>query len=182
MRPAPMFRWPTSELPCWPSGSPTGSPAAASVVCGHRVQSASQLGFFAAAIAFPNGLVRYPQPSMMTSTSGRRGALDLGAVERGVQLTRDDLPGPPELVLLERLAHGQDDLQRVAKAGLQFSVELLVGFIEQLAPLGVPDQEVVAPPREHLRRNLTRKGSLVLPRCVLCADLERATTQQVRDL
>ena len=32
--PAPRLRWPTSELPIWPSGSPTASPLAVSCVCG----------------------------------------------------------------------------------------------------------------------------------------------------
>ena len=35
MRPAPMLRWPTSELPICPSGRPTSSPEAPSVVCGY---------------------------------------------------------------------------------------------------------------------------------------------------
>ena len=26
IRPAPMFMWPTSELPIWPSGRPTSGP------------------------------------------------------------------------------------------------------------------------------------------------------------
>ena len=34
VRPAPMFRWPTSELPICPSGSPTSRPKVASCVCG----------------------------------------------------------------------------------------------------------------------------------------------------
>ena len=33
-RPEPIVRWPTSELPIWPGGSPTASPEASSVVCG----------------------------------------------------------------------------------------------------------------------------------------------------
>ena len=32
--PAPRFRCPTSELPIWPSGSPTAGPCVVSVVCG----------------------------------------------------------------------------------------------------------------------------------------------------
>ena len=32
--PAPRLRWPTSELPICPSGSPTAAPHAVSVVCG----------------------------------------------------------------------------------------------------------------------------------------------------
>ncbi len=35
-RPEPIVRWPTSEFPIWPSGSPTAGPEAASVVCGKR--------------------------------------------------------------------------------------------------------------------------------------------------
>ena len=31
-RPAPRFMWPTSELPNWPSGSPTASPLVSSWV------------------------------------------------------------------------------------------------------------------------------------------------------
>ena len=34
IRPAPMLRCPTSELPIWPSGSPTARPDAISDVCG----------------------------------------------------------------------------------------------------------------------------------------------------
>ena len=33
-RPEPIVRWPTSELPIWPAGSPAASPEASSVVCG----------------------------------------------------------------------------------------------------------------------------------------------------
>ena len=47
MRPAPMFRWPTSELPIWPAGRPTSSPDAPSVVCGYFSQSSSKKGFLA---------------------------------------------------------------------------------------------------------------------------------------
>ena len=35
--PAPRLRWPTSELPIWPTGRPTSGPWAESSVCGKRV-------------------------------------------------------------------------------------------------------------------------------------------------
>ena len=41
--PAPMLRWPTSELPICPSGSPTAGPEVASWVCGHSRAMASRL-------------------------------------------------------------------------------------------------------------------------------------------
>src|SRR5207248_3644448 len=37
-RPEPIVRWPTSELPIWPGGSPTALPDASSVVCGYSAQ------------------------------------------------------------------------------------------------------------------------------------------------
>ena len=56
-RPAPRLRWPTSELPICPSGSPTARPAALSVVCGQRAQSASKTGVRASShgVARPRG-------------------------------------------------------------------------------------------------------------------------------
>src|SRR6202040_3770959 len=62
------------------------------------------------------------------------GALDVDAVERGAELPRDDLLRPPEIVLLEGLAEGQDDLQVVTERRLQLAVELLVRLVEELAP------------------------------------------------
>ena len=85
-------------------------------------------------------------------------------------------------MLLERFAQRQDDLQTVAKGGLQLSVELFVGLIEQLAPLGMTDQQVVAPACQHLGRNLAGEGALILPGGVLRANLDRASPKDVGDL
>src|SRR3984893_13639136 len=148
-----------------PSGGAWGASRDGSQTPGARAGSA--------AAAFPPRLIGDHQVAA---------AFALNAVEPGAQLTRNALPGPSQLVLLEGLAHGQDDLQLVALRRLQFSVQLFVGFIEQLAPLRVPDQQVMAPSRQHLRRNLTGERSLVFPRRVLCADLDRGTAKQVRDL
>ena len=40
-RPAPRFRWPTSELPIWPGGSPTASSDARRIECGQSRRSAA---------------------------------------------------------------------------------------------------------------------------------------------
>ena len=40
-RPAPRFRWPTSELPIWPAGRPTASSEARSMACGQSRQQAA---------------------------------------------------------------------------------------------------------------------------------------------
>ena len=68
------MRWPTSELPIWPDGSPTASPDAASVACGYRAQSASKTGVSASSTAFPGPGGASPQPSRMTRTTGLKRA------------------------------------------------------------------------------------------------------------
>ena len=71
-RPAPIVRWPTSELPIWPGGSPAASPEASSVVCGYSAQSRSNTGVSASSTALPGPGGAQPQPSRMTSaTSGK---------------------------------------------------------------------------------------------------------------
>ena len=64
--PAPRLRWPTSELPIWPSGSPTASPFAVSVVCGCSAHSRSNTGVSASATALPGPSGARPQPSSTT--------------------------------------------------------------------------------------------------------------------
>ena len=64
--PAPRFRWPTSELPICPSGSPTARPQAVSCVCGCSAQSPSNTGVSASATALPGPGGARPQPSRMT--------------------------------------------------------------------------------------------------------------------
>ena len=53
IRPEPIVRCPTSELPICPGGSPTAPPEAASVVCGYSRQSRSKTGVRASSTAFP---------------------------------------------------------------------------------------------------------------------------------
>ncbi len=43
-RPAPMLRWPTSELPIWPSGRPTSRPEVRRKACGPVPHSRSKVG------------------------------------------------------------------------------------------------------------------------------------------
>ena len=66
-RPAPRFRWPTSELPIWPAGRPTASSEARRTACGQRSSRPRQVGIGAAAIASAAG------SSRDRSRPGRRG-------------------------------------------------------------------------------------------------------------
>src|SRR4051794_564517 len=68
-RPEPIVRWPTSELPIWPGGTPTASPEALIVVCGNSAQRRSKTGVSASSIAFPGPGGAQPQPSRMTRTT-----------------------------------------------------------------------------------------------------------------
>ena len=70
MRPAPMFRCPTSELPICPSGRPTASPLAPIDVCEYSRNILSRFGFRAAAIALPRASSERPKPSSITSMVG----------------------------------------------------------------------------------------------------------------
>ena len=70
-RPAPRFRWPTSELPIWPAGRPTASSDARRTACGQRARSPRQVGIGAAAIASAAGSRPIPNPSRTTRTIGR---------------------------------------------------------------------------------------------------------------
>ena len=71
--PAPRLRWPTSELPIWPSGRPTARPQAVRVVCGYGAQSSSKTGVSASSTALPGPGSARPQPSSTTrQTRGRR--------------------------------------------------------------------------------------------------------------
>ena len=71
IRPEPIVRWPTSELPICPSGRPTAAPEATSCVLGYRATSSSKTGVRASSTALPGPGGAIPQPSRMTSvTSG----------------------------------------------------------------------------------------------------------------
>ena len=73
-RPAPILRCPTSEFPIWPSGKPTSSPEVFRKACGQDAQSASKLGVLAWRTALSAMSSRQPQPSRITSITGRGGA------------------------------------------------------------------------------------------------------------
>src|SRR5690606_11166275 len=69
-RPAPMFMWPTSELPICPSGRPTYPPSVWIRVVGRDSHSRRQLGTLAWAMALSRGSSRWPQPSRISRTTG----------------------------------------------------------------------------------------------------------------
>ena len=70
-RPAPMLRCPTSELPICPCGRPTSLPEVCSSACGHVAQRRSKVGVLACRTALSARSSRQPQPSRMTSMTGR---------------------------------------------------------------------------------------------------------------
>src|SRR5512134_917011 len=86
-RPAPRFRWPTSEFPICPAGSPTRSSEACSSVRGKPAHRASKNGVSASATAFPSFSSRCPHPSRMISATNGRFISDIieytAAVEPG---------------------------------------------------------------------------------------------------
>ena len=65
--PAPRLRWPTSELPIWPSGQPDGGPGRRRAACaGSAPRCASKTGVSAWLIALPGPGGARPQPSRTT--------------------------------------------------------------------------------------------------------------------
>ena len=92
-RPAPRFRWPTSELPIWPAGRPTASSEARRVACGQSRSSPRQVGIGAAAIASAAGSSPIPNPSRTTRTIGR-GRVAVSVTRRRHGPRRSDRPVP----------------------------------------------------------------------------------------
>ncbi len=70
IRPAPIFRWPTSLLPICPSGSPTNGPLVWIRVLGYSRSNRSYVGLRASAMALALVSARYPQPSRIMRTRG----------------------------------------------------------------------------------------------------------------
>ena len=70
IRPAPMFRCPTSEFPICPSGSPTAMPLAFPSTKGHSAISLSITGVLASATALPSLRAFKPYPSKIINTVG----------------------------------------------------------------------------------------------------------------
>src|SRR5438105_6711334 len=96
-KPAPRLRWPTSELPIWPAGSPTAVPAASSRECGQCARSPCQVGMSAASNAFRFGSSLIPKPSRTHRTTGFGGRAALVDTRRSaVQLScaSDDVCEP----------------------------------------------------------------------------------------
>ena len=71
VRPAPRLRWPTSELPMSPSGSPTARPEVSRVVWAQLAQMRSIVGVLARATALWSRRGFNPQPSRMMSATKR---------------------------------------------------------------------------------------------------------------
>ena len=72
--PAPRLRWPTSELPIWPSGRPTARPQVVSVLWAQLSQRESKTGVSASSTALPGPGAASPQPSRTTrQTAGTGG-------------------------------------------------------------------------------------------------------------
>src|SRR5690606_36884716 len=62
--------WPTSELPIWPSGSPTSMPEPEISVRGAFAHRRSHTGVLAAIMALESGDSLYPKPSRIINTTG----------------------------------------------------------------------------------------------------------------
>ena len=71
-RPAPILRWPTSELPICPSAGRHPCRRCAAAHAGRWPTSRSKLGVRACRTALSAGSSRQPQPSRITSITGRR--------------------------------------------------------------------------------------------------------------
>src|SRR3989442_5968090 len=106
-RPAPRFRWPTSLLPIWPSGSPTARPEASSRVWGARLQRRCQLGVVPSSMAWPWRPGRKPQQSSTISTTGVRAAR-VWFILKGMQVSQVLRALPVVLGLAQRLSAQAD--------------------------------------------------------------------------
>src|SRR5690606_15367067 len=69
IRPAPIFKWPTSELPISPQGNPTEGPDACRVVAGYLLTSWLKVSGCASVMALPCDGEAMPKPSKTTSTN-----------------------------------------------------------------------------------------------------------------
>ena len=72
VRPAPIWRWPTSEFPMLPAGSPTAPPCVTRVELGHSAAIRSKFGVCAWRTALPLTFSEMPHPSRMHNATGRR--------------------------------------------------------------------------------------------------------------
>src|ERR1700687_2938442 len=110
-RPAPMFIWPTSELPIWPAGNHTASSQDSASPWGASSIQRCQLGAWASVTALQAPALAWPQPSRMHSTTGR-GAIGAGLIAgRGIDASEQDALAIEGGVIL--IGHEGDDLGRI---------------------------------------------------------------------
>jgi hypothetical protein len=84
------------------------------------------------------------------------------------------------LALLLGLADAEDDLEPRGQRGRDLLGQRLVGLAEQLAPLGVPEDDAVdVELDEHARGDLPRVGALLGPVHVLRVDLDAGAARGV---
>ena len=103
------------------------------------------------------------------------------AGEGGAHLPAHERIGETGLVLLQVLAHADDRLQPVPQGDLELLVDHLVGLGEELPPLGVADDDVLDPARQHRCRDLAGVGAALGPMQVLGADAHRDVPQRLDD-
>src|SRR6187455_784285 len=90
-----MLRWPTSELPIWPSGRPTCISDASIVPCAWCAMSALQFGMRASEIALSGAAGREPNPSRITRTTGRGAGAAVADAGAGGDIVAIILPMTP---------------------------------------------------------------------------------------
>ena len=100
----------------------------------------------------------------------------------GVELGLDAPERLARVALGERLADADDGREPGAQRRARLEVHGGVELAEELAPLGVAEDDVLAADVGELgRRDLAREGALVLPEAVLGRDGDRAALQPPRD-
>src|SRR5436190_15113885 len=113
-------------------------------------------------------------PDRLVGHHALRGVRGCHAVERGARLRGHQRVGISRVALGERLSHAHDRRHLVLQHRAQLQVHRLVGFAEELPPLGVADDDVSdVELREHHRADLARVRACILPVAVLRAELER---------
>src|SRR5216684_5864459 len=80
-----MFRWPTSEFPICPAGSPTARPEASSVVHGDSRKRRSNRGLSAWAMALYSRSLRQPNPSRTMRMRNGRCGMEGGKYQTGIE-------------------------------------------------------------------------------------------------
>src|SRR5205085_238628 len=97
--------------------------------------------------------------------------------EAKAELAEADLGGLAGLVLDQRLAHAQDRTQPIEQRCLYLAIDHLVGLTEDVASLGVAENNIIDEADEHRRADLASKGALRLVVHVLRTETQRAVDQ-----